>query len=1070
MKNKIALLATFSFLSVIHLQAQSITGKITDNNKHPLEAVAVRSLHKGAVVQTNANGLFTIRLSYLPDTLYISHIGFTTKKIAVSAYGFAGEISLLPDENTMEGVTVNTGYQQLKPNEINGSVTIVDSKMLNEQTGANILQRLNGVTNGMIFNSGKVGTEAQSNDISIRGLSTINGPLAPLIVVDNFPYPGDINNINPNDVENVTILKDAAAASIWGARAGNGVIVITTKKGKFNERFQIRTNSNVLLTQPINLYYKKEIPVGDYLQVEQYLFTKGYFNDVINDLSRPPLSAAVEIFLKRRNSLISQQDSAEALHILANIDGRQQYRRLFQHTGVLQQHSLTMSGGTEKYTWLLAGNYNRTNANDRSQSQKVNVHISNRIRPIKKIEVTLDAYYTNSNNLSGMPGFSSLSQINSRYVPYQQYVNENGPIPLPRYNKLYTDTAGGGRLLSWNYYPMEDYKHDKTMTNLQDIVLRAGIDYSVFKGLSVHIEYQYQKQWTTGTRLSNTNSFYNRNLINKFTVLPANTNQPPIYAVPVGDIIRKSHGSRESNNARGQLNYSRTWMRHQVNIIVGGELNEAINNASDGFTGYGYQENPLSQGSVNFNTPYPTYITGTYEYIPGAPGLSSWTLNRFVSAYSNAFYTYLKRYTVSGSFRKDASNVFGLKTNDKWNPLWSTGLGWVVSQEPFYKLGKIPYLKMRLSYGYSGNLDTRKTPLPISAALTNGFTGLPVQRINDLNNPSLRWEKSRQINVGLDFEIKSKAIAATIEYYLKKGTDLYGVTPYDYTTYGATQFITKNVADMKGHGLDVSITTINVNRAMQWKTYFIYNYNTSKTTRYFSKTSQDFYNVATDGSMITPIVGKPLYAIAAYRWGGLDDKGDPQGYLDGNLSTDYMAINNAITEKGMTSGSIRYYGPSAPVHFGSVINYLSWKAFSFSVNFMYKAGYYFKKNSFTSLELIKGGVGYGDYIARWQQPGDEQRTTVPAFVYTDYPQFSNRDIFYMNAEPNVVKGDHIRLHYANLAYELKLKRNKAQNIQLYLNAANLGILWRANKFRLDPDALNGYPLQKQYTVGVRANF
>jgi TonB-dependent SusC/RagA subfamily outer membrane receptor len=145
---------------------------------------------------------------------------------------------------------VNTGYQKLKPNEVNGAVTVIDKKTLNQQTGPGILERLEGVTSGLAFNRGFGNGNAQNKTgINIRGLSTINGPLDPLIVVDNFIYEGDIKNINPNDVESITILKDAAAASIWGARAGNGVIVITTKKGRLNERTKVDFNSSLITMQ-----------------------------------------------------------------------------------------------------------------------------------------------------------------------------------------------------------------------------------------------------------------------------------------------------------------------------------------------------------------------------------------------------------------------------------------------------------------------------------------------------------------------------------------------------------------------------------------------------------------------------------------------------------------------------------------------------------------------------------------------------------------------------------------------------------------------------------------------------
>lgn len=474
---------------------------------------------------------------------------------------------------------------------------------------------------------------------------------------------------------------------------------------------------------------------------------------------------------------------------------------------------------------------------------------------------------------------------------------------------------------------------------------------------------------------------------------------------------------------------------------------------------------------VDHTRPYPTLINGGYQFIPGGAGVGSKEINRFVSAYANASYIFKRRYSLNGSFRKDASNILGMSTNDRWNPLWSSGMGWELSREGFYRSSILPYLRLRVTYGYSGNVSTARTPLPISLASTNAITGLPRQQISGLNNPSLRWEQSRQINFGADFATRNSRVSGTLEYYLKKGTDLYGETPYDYTAWGREQYIVANVASMEGQGLDVTINTINIDRTFKWRTSLIYNYNTSKTTAYYSDASKDFFNT-NDGAKIFPVVGMPLYSITAYNWGGLNAQGDPQGYLEGQLSTDYRAIYEEARDKGLGGQSIVFMGPSSPVHFGSLIHYLEWRGFNLSANLMYKAGYYFMKGSFSSLEFLGSGLGHGDYTRRWQQPGDERTTEVPAFVYTDYPQFSERDNFYLNSAPNVLKGDHIRLHYINLAYafNLKAKNGSAPRIQVYANAANLGILWRANRYNLDPDAAGSYPAAKQYTLGVRADF
>ena len=1048
-----------------------IKGTVTDKETgEPLVQASIKSINSGKHTTSDNRGNYNLQLANIPDTLIVSYTGYYTQKFLALTPGTINML-LLSNSAEMEEITINTGYHRLKPNEVNGSFTVIDNKTLNEQTGTNILQRLNGVTNGLIFNSEKTNAYGQENTISIRGLSTINGPLAPLIIIDNFPYEGDIENINPNDVENITILKDAAAASIWGARAGNGVIVITTKKGKFNDKLRIAVNSSVLFTTPPDLYYQPQIEVGDYIKVEEYLFQKGYFNAAINDaFSRPPLSPVTSILLKRREGLLSADDSASLLNQLKTYDTRKEYSKDFQRTGLTQQYSLSASGGSSSYTWMMAGNYNRAINTDAQLSDKINVQLNNQFRPVKNLTINLGVYYTNSRSKTGMPGFTNLSRINGRYVSYLHYTDDQGQaLSMDQYRKEYTDTAGNGRLLSWDYYPTEDYKHRYTSIELQDIMARAGIDYRLSGSFSASVQYQYQKQQSQNNSFSGIESFYTRNLINRFTVLPANTSQPATYPVPKGDILNRSTSPLISQNLRGQLNFSHISLQHNISAILGAELREAASGPSEGCTVYGYREDPISSSRVDYTRTFPTYINGSFDYIPGSAGSISSKLNtRFVSIYANGNYTLNKKYSLNGSFRKDASNVFGLSTNDKWNPLWSSGIGWLISRESFYKSEMIPYLKLRLTYGYSGNVAVGRTPLPVSLASTNSITRFPMQRIGSLNNPSLRWEKSRQLNIGIDFEFVNKRVSGAVEYYHKKGSDLYGETPYDYTGWGREQFITANVANMEGRGWDISVNTINTSNTVKWSTSFIYNYNTSKTTGYFTETAGDFFNI-NSGNRIFPVIGKPLYSITAYKWGGLSTKGDPQGYLDGTLSTDYLAISEKVGMEGLNSGSIVFIGPSTPVHFGSVINRIEWKGLSFSVNLMFKAGYYFFKESFSSLDLITNGNGHIDYYKRWQKIGDEIHTDVPSFVYTDYPQYRERASFYRYSEPHVVKGDHLRLHYLNLAYSIKLKKHSAP-FQLYANATNLGIIWRANRYHLDPDAGTSYPAVKQYTLGIRADF
>ncbi len=1060
------------------VDAQSLfRGTVTDAvTGLPVPGATLRlARHRAVIASSNADGSFRIVFPAFPDTLVASHVGYKPYSVLITEPAANFSVMLEPITTELETVVVNTGYQKLKPNEVNGSYVVLDSKALNEQTGTNILQRLNGVTNGMLFNVGKSGSNAgTSNPISIRGLSTINGPLSPLIVVDDFPYEGDISNINPVDVESVTILKDASAASIWGARAANGVIVITTKKGRFHQKLSGSIQSSVMVMMPTDLYYMPQVSVEDYIATEAMSFSKGYFNSIINNTSaRPPLPPAVEVFLQRKQGLISAEDSTAMITKLAATDIREQYAKHLQRKGVIQQHALRFTGGSNQIAWMLSAGHNRAVGENFSTSHKTNIHLSNTIRPVKNLSVGLNAYYTSATDKTGAPPFAVVSKINNRYTPYMSLTDADGnAAAIALYRSGYLDTAGGGRLLDWLYYPLDDYQHDYTTTQLQDILARVSLQYNIWPSLSATVSYQYEKQWAASDRFSGRESYYTRDLINRFTLVGATAASPNIYPVPYGDVLGRSGSEILSNNLRGQLSYSENWNQHDISAIGGAEIRSAYTGGTGSFTLYGYQHDPLSIAVVDHTGRYRTRPTGSTQTIPGAPGISSSRYTRFVSAYSNLVYTYHKKYIVNASFREDASNVFGATTNDKWNPLWSAGLGWLLSAEKFYRLNAFPLLKIRLTYGYSGNVDIRKTPLPISGALTNSFTNYPVQRINNLNDPSLKWEKSKQINAGIDFAGRDNRLTGTVEYYLKYGSDLYGETPYDYTTWGVKPTISRNVANILTRGVDVNLNArIIEHKDLQWHANLIFNYNTSKTTRYYTDGSKDFSG-SLDGSTIVPILGKPLYAVTAYKWGGLDANGDPQGYSGDTLSKEYRSgIFNKVATEGLKSGSLVFLGSSSPVYFGSLRNYFTWRQFTLSFNISFKAGYYFKKHSFSSGNLLAGN-GHADYYKRWQKPGDESITDIPKFVYTDYPQAADRDLFYANSEVNFLKGDHIRVQYINLDYQTRHKRGRRgiPGIQLYLNAANLGILWAANDSGLDPDYPLSAPPSKHFTTGIRIHF
>jgi TonB-dependent starch-binding outer membrane protein SusC len=1044
-----------------------IKGRVVDEKGDPAEAkIEIQGKGNKYRVGTDKNGIFSIQVNE-DDILVISGINFETLVLPVGKKTDLGEIKVITKVTTGEEVLVSTGYEKLKPNQVTGSYSVVGKPKLREQFSTNILQRLNGNAPRLLFLSGKRNAKGQDNPLQLGGPSTINGYTFPLIVLDDIIFTGTIDNINPNDIESVTLLKDAAATSIYGVGGANGVIVITTRKGQLDQKFSMEAGSVVNIAEKTDLYSKPMMQVSDYIEAEELLFNNGYYTNLIN-LEYAPITPAVDIFNKRQKGLISSTESASRINALKQIDSRDEYNKYFNSAAITQQHYISVSGGSRSIGWLLSGSYDKSLSSQDAFNQKLNLRFNNIYKVLDNLSVTIDGYYTNSRSVTGKPAFGNIIVRNSMY---QQYADAYGrPLAVGNtYNINYTNTTGNGQLLDWNYYPLTDYQHDQIKISREQLITNINVNYKLTRFLQLNASYQYQKESSGWRRFSDIESFHTRDLINSFTNLQA-TSLKDKYPIPLGGIIRMEDYGVKSQNFRFQANFNKSWKRHSVGGIFGNEIREANTLPTVLNSIYGYREHPVDNIPVDYGTSFKNYVYGFGQLVPDAPRIDPSRINRFVSLYGNISWSFEGKYTLSGSFRKDASNIFGVKANDKWNPLWSTGLGWEISKESFYSLQSVlPLLKFRATWGYSGNLDNSKTALPLINYNTNFDLNTVSAWVSQPNNPRLKWEKSRQYNIALNFSIPHQRVSGNIEYYQKKGTDLYGETPYDYTVFGLTNSITQNVANLKTTGVDISLDIKVIDsRKLKWTTSLLYNYNANVTTKYNVPVATDgTMLIGSDGNSMLPVVGKPLYALIAYRWAGLDAKGNPQGYLDGKPSTEYermMGPSNIYREQ------IVYMGPAAPTQFGSFANRISWKGLNLSVLISYKLGYYFLRPAFQEISFVNQGIGLIDYQQRWQKPGDERITTVPSFVYPYTPgmDFSLRDRFYKSAEINVPKADNIRVQYINASYDFpKTGKGLIRNLNVYGNIANLGFLWKATKEKIDPDNPTGYRTPKSFTIGLR---
>ena len=1045
-------------------QEYKLTGRVfSAADQKPLNEVSIEGVGVSVKAKPNSEGFFIIYTKKPKYILQFSNVGYITKQVEVNA-SLPGEVRVLmeTDHKQLEEVSiVSSGYQKLPKERATGAFSFVGKKRFNEQVGTTVLSRLEGVANGVFVNR----MSTSDGELMVRGLSTIRGPKGPLIVVDNFPYDGNLDNLNPNDIENITVLKDAAATSIWGARAGNGVIVITTKRGNFNEAMTVDFNMNTTIISKPDLGYLRQISSADYIDVEEFLYSKGKYTAELNSINKAGQTPIVELLYKKDKGGLSDQDYNAFKSAFSKVDIRDEYSKYMYSNGLNQQYALNIRGGSNLYAWNLSSGYDRNSSVLSDKFNRFNFRFQNTYRPVKNLELTAGAAYTQSASLTGKPGYGSISARLDLY-PYARFADDQGnPLPVVKaYRVDYVSDSGNGRLLPWQYYPLNDYTHTENRQSLTDMVMNVGVNYKLFKGLTADFKYQYEKQLIDGSNLRDEESFYARNLVNTFTQL--SSDGAVKYIVPRGGILDLSNSFLQSNNLRGQLNYTNAWGRHELNVIAGAERRDA-NSTSGQNRIYGYNKDILTYGNVDYLTRYPSIVNGSLNYLEDIRSIDE-NNNRFVSIYGNGSYTFDNKYTLSLSARRDASNLFGLNTNDQWNPFWSAGGSWDISKERFYNIDFLSHLRMRATYGFSGNINSAMT-----AVTTINYLGIsqqtpaPFAAFNNYYNPELKWERLGTMNLGVDFTFKNNRLTGSLEIYTKKGTDLYGNAELDYTG-GVGSSIVKNVAKTSGRGVDIELNSVNLHvDEWKWTSNLNVSYFKDKMLEYYSA-GQSVAGTLGNNGAITSVIGKPVFSTFSYKWAGLDPlNGDPRGYINGAISSDYAKLmGNTITYD-----DLNFHGSAIPTFYGSLGNTLSYKGFSLTARIIFKMGYYFRQSSIKYSSLYTNGKGHSDYGNRWQMPGDELITDVPSRVY---PNITNRDFFYAGSSVLVAKGDHVRLQYINLAYGFNRERFRFlpfRKMSLYANAANLGLIWTANNKHVDPDysGANDIKPSSTFSIGINAN-
>lgn len=1079
-----------------------ISGYVKDSKGDPLVGATVMSdgyaVRSG--VTTSSDGHYTIRLVTPAEALIFSYVGMEPQR-RVIGNNTQINVSMGSAVNQLEEVeVVSTGYQKISKERATGSAVIIKGEELQKVPSINILEKLEAVAPG-------VQVDPRTNSIRIRGTNSfgVGGtPKDPLIVIDGFPMAETqdgrftltdmvsgnvsggavISRLNPEDIESISILKDAAAASIWGAKAANGVIVIETKKGR-NTPPSLNFSSSVSMSAPADLKNLRRMNAAQYIELEQELKTKGFLLDTyIGDdwtsfNQKRPLSEALEWMYRVDRGTATEAQRDEALARLSQRDNKQQIRDLLMQQAVSQQYNLSFSGGSNKSTYMVSGNYSKDvpvfKANN-GQSMSVLANVGSQFFN-DRVKVSSGINYTYSSGLNNPAAVNAIAPGQFGLRPYEMIADEQGGL-IRRYLRYRPEVMQGFEdqgYLRWSYNPVEELDALEYRNSSNRVRLNMDVNTIINGWFNVSVMGQLQRDLEQTRNVEQMDSYAMRDILNGATTIDENTGRL-VHGIPLGGSLWSRNYTGWQYMFRTQANIDRHFgdsQQHNLTWIAGIEMRQnEYDYVSDKY--WGFNGDIYSAAAIDPNAPYlPIDHNGWGTSTIGSNLSLQKNRNRSLSYYSNAAFALSQnRYVLSGSIRFDDFTLIGASRDQRAKPLWSTGFKWNLKEESFMQDARwADALGLRLTYGVNGTVPTATTPITvIDLRGTDPETNEPIGSIRTPGNTQVSWEKVGQFNIGVDYAVLQNRLSFTFDYYNKKTSDILYTRPYN-PTYGWST-LTFNTASMKGHGWDFGIRMDWLqNRPLRWNSTFNFSYNTNEVTD--SRLTTDNITQLVSGG--TPAVGKPIDYLYAYRWAGLDQKGQSQIAKANGEILSASDLNNRIEEEDLI-----YMGRTTAPYFGGLFNTFRYKNIELGIRISYELGHIFRRESVQNYpqdSWFTGVVGTQQDLAhRWRNPGDEQHTNVPGLVYdsNQYMSISR----YTNSDLLVLDGSHIRLQQINIGYQFDhttLAKLPFKNLTVNGSVRNLGIIWRANKEGIDPKYHNtrsysNLPPVPTFFISINAGF
>lgn len=1069
----VLLLFATSFVPAV---AQSIVviGKVTDAKGSPLPGASIKL--KGTKIGTSSknNGDYSIAIPERKGAVLVfSFIGMKSQSIPVTGERLNVKMSEASSE-LHEVVIESTGYQNIDKRISTSSIVTLSGDQVLETGGVSLDNMLLGKVPGMVV-LGTNSTPGAATKIRIRGASTISGTREPLWVVDGIilddPVPlsaeeinsldnvnligNAISSLNPSDIESVDILKDAAATAIYGVRAANGVIVVTTKKGK---KGNIRINYSGDFTLTERPDYKRMHLMNSQQRVE----LSKEIEEKALPFFFPPARVGYEgALMDLYDRVITEEEFLKRVQRIEQVN-TDWFDILFR-TAFKQKHNVSFSGGTDFVNYYFSGAY--TNAQNTTKGKglvqynanmKLFFNVTSKLTGNIQLRASIqDKDYTHT---SVSP--YSYAYNTSRAIPA---FDEQGNYEFYNRDKGFASTTGNINPLLFNILNEIDHTGNKIHSNSLNFV--TTWQYKPIKDLTLSTTFGLNIANTSDKNWFDEQSFQAASLrrLNYGQKLPSTeVFREEQCQLPYGGGVTMNNTRNLSYQLRGQIVYTLIPSKgHMLTINAGPEIRSTTYN---GFrtTRYGYLPN-RGETFVNIDTSvWPMHR----KLLNAHPDMITNRLSNFVSLFSTLTYSYRSRYITTFNLRADGSNKFGQDTKARFLPIWSVSGRWNAHNEKF--LTEVPFLNtlaFKASYGLQGNVSDDATPnLIMRLGSLDQFSQEYINKLVKLPNHDLRWEKNHSFNMGGELSLFDNRISISVDYYYKRGVDQI-VARKVVPTLGVNTVMI-NAGTLTNKGVDISVNLMPITtKNFTWAINFNGARNENIVTN--SSNSQRYgYEEFLRGTAI--LNGKPIDSFYSYRFAGLDKKGLPTFHGTEPQDGDTREI---VYDRVLISSGSRI--PIIQGGFGSNFRY---KNVSLNLFFSYSLGNHIRRNFLYDnggQRLPQPQQNLSDeFVDRWRKPGDENRTNIPGlssevFKLKKLSIFGDNDNnqieyanniwqMYNNSDIRVVSGNHLRLRSASITYRFPkelLTPLKMSDASVRIEGYNLFLLSSKELRGQDPDQL-----------------